>query len=933
MLSLGFSEHRQTLIKKELHMKQKLLFVSMVMTMFLATSTSAQEKVLQLEDYSKWKRIVSTGISPDGNWFSYGLRPNGGDDTLFLKKTSSATEDFEHKIANASSPSFSNDSKWAAYLISPSKKATKKLRKSRKKIFRTAELRNLITGDSIRFKRAKSMKFSEDGKFFAISLEKTQNDKSKHKGQDLVLVNLSTMTSMNFGNVSSYEFNKNSSHLAYTVDAAEMVGNGLYVYDLQNNSLHTLDSDRKTYSSLIWDDARVLKKDWTKRGTQIAVLKGKIADSLEQRNNSILVFSNLNKKPSMKEMTSSVASFPDNYVISEKGRLQFSNDGSFVLFGIKEQEKKMKLDKDTIANLDVFHWNDETINSVQRRRANRNRNFTYWASFQMANGKFTQLTDDNMRELQFSRNSDYWVGRDPKPYINDVNWGVSPADLYRVNLKTGQRVKIVDLVKRPLGSSPDGRYYALQKDDAIHVVELSSNKLTNISEATGIVFTNAEHPYPHENPPYGMAGWTKDGKSVILNHKFDLWSVKIDGSGGKNITQGMGSEKEIQFRYVNLDREEPYIDTKKPMMLSAYGEWTKKAGFFSLKMGKTPKQLLFDDYAFSRIMKAKKADQVVFTQESFVEFPDYHFSNLSFSNPVRLTDANPQQKEYKWGSKVLIDYTNSKGDKLQGTLTLPPDYEEGKKYPMVVYFYEKMSNRHHRYYMPTYDDRPHGSTYASNGYLFFQPDNVYEEGKPGTSSLDCITSATQKVIDLGYADPKKIGLQGHSWGGYQSSFILTQTDMFACVVTGAPPTDLESFYNNIYGNTGTNHSGIMEIGQVRMGRNVTPWNSREIYQRENPMFHADKIKVPFMILHGTADGAVDWTQGLEFYNAARRLGKEVIFLSYPGEPHHLRREANQKDFQIRMKEYFDHYLMDKEAPKWMIDGIPHLKKLYEKAKK
>ncbi len=914
-------------------MKQLRLIAGIVLTVLFSTLVSAQDKVLQLEDYSRWKRIVSTGISADGEWFTYGLRPNGGDDTLFVKKMASATAEFEYRIPFASAPSFSSDSKWVVYLISPSKKASEKLRKSRKKVFRTAELRNLASGETVRFKRARSMRFSEDGKFLAVSLDKTQNDKSKHNGQDLILVDLTSMSTMNFGNVNDYAFNKSSGHLAYTVDAAEMVGNGLYVYDLKAGVLRNLDSDRKKYSSLIWDDAAAFKKDWAAKGSQLAVLKGEEADTLEQRINTLMVVSNVNQSPVKSELQASEASnFPNDFVISEKGRLQFSNDGSFVLFGIKEQEKKVRLGKDTVANLDVFHWNDETINSVQRRRANRNRNFTYWASFQFGNGRFTRLTDDSMRELLVSRSSDYWIGRNPKPYINDVNWGISPADLYRVDLKTGQRQEIVKLVKRPMGYSPDGRYYALQKDSAIHVVDISSNKLTNISDAAGVQFMNLDHPYPHEKPPFGVAGWTKDGKSIILNHKYDLWSLRLDGSGGQDIIKGMGNQEEIRFRYTSVDFDEPYIDTEEPMLLSAYSEWTKKSGYYRLAVGKKPKELIFDDYAFGRVRKAKNADKLIFTRESFVEFPDYHVSDMSFKKTARLTDANPQQAEYKWGSKVLIDYTNSKGDKLQGTLTLPPGYEKGKKYPMVVYFYEKMSDRHHRYYMPGYDDRPHGSTYASNGYLFFQPDNVYEEGRPGTSALDCITSATQKVIDLGYADPERIGLQGHSWGGYQSSFILTQTDMFKCVVTGAPPTDLESFYNNVYGNSGTNHTGIMEIGQVRMGRGVTPWSHREIYQRENPMFHAPNIKVPFMILHGTADGAVDWTQGLEFYNAARRLGKEVIFLSYPGEPHHLRREANQKDFQIRMKQYFDHYLMDKEAPKWMRDGIPHLEKLYEKAK-
>ena len=243
---------------------------------------------------------------------------------------------------------------------------------------------------------------------------------------------------------------------------------------------------------------------------------------------------------------------------------------------------------------------------------------------------------------------------------------------------------------------------------------------------------------------------------------------------------------------------------------------------------------------------------------------------------------------------------------------------------MLVYFYEKLSDTHHRYSMPVYDDRPHMSTYASNGYLVLQPDVVYTVGHPGDSAVDCVTSAVKKVIDLGYADPKHIGLQGHSWGGYQSSFIVTQTDMFAAVVTGAPVTDLVSFYDELYKSTGTVQQGIMEMGQVRMGGGY--FENRALYESQSPVHNAQKIKTPFLILQGTADGAVDWHQGLEFYNAARRLGKEVIFLSYPDEPHHLAKEENQKDFQVRMKQFFDHYLKGTPAPSWMTDGVPLAKK-------
>jgi dipeptidyl aminopeptidase/acylaminoacyl peptidase len=294
---------------------------------------------------------------------------------------------------------------------------------------------------------------------------------------------------------------------------------------------------------------------------------------------------------------------------------------------------------------------------------------------------------------------------------------------------------------------------------------------------------------------------------------------------------------------------------------------------------------------------------------------------------MRVTDANPQLADFAWpAGKVLIDYTNSKGQRLQGTLTLPANYEPGKRYPMLVYFYEIMSNTHHRFSMPVYDDRPHISTYASDGYLVFQPDVVYQIGRPGTSAVDCVTSAVKKVIELGYADPARIGLQGHSWGGYQSSYILTQTDMFAAVVTGAPPTNLVSFYNELYKQTGTVQQGIMEVGQVRMGRDSTPWTAHEQYEHQSPVHNVQNITTPFLILHGTADGAVDWHQGLEYFNAARRNGKEVILLSYPDEPHHLGRKENQKDFQVRMKQFFDHYLKGTPAPRWMTEGVPQVRK-------
>jgi dipeptidyl aminopeptidase/acylaminoacyl peptidase len=366
----------------------------------------------------------------------------------------------------------------------------------------------------------------------------------------------------------------------------------------------------------------------------------------------------------------------------------------------------------------------------------------------------------------------------------------------------------------------------------------------------------------------------------------------------------------------------------KPLVLQAYGEWTKKSGWWVREPDGRLRPLVYDDHGFDGLARAERGSRVIFTRQTFEESPDVWSAPDvgAVAQAARVTNANPQLAEYAWGKRVLVEFTSGKGQRLHGTLTLPANYEPGKKYPMIVYFYERLSQNMHQFSMPVYDDRPHFSTYASNGYLIFMPDIVYEEGRPGSSALDCVTSGVKKVVELGYADPQHIGIQGHSWGGYESSFLITQTDMFKAAVIGAPPANLVSMYDQLYKNTGTANAGIFEIGQVRMGEDKNPWTAHELYESQSPVHHVQDIKTPFLILQGTDDGAVDWLQGVELYNAARRFGKNVIFLSYPGENHHLAKKENTKDFQIRMKQYFDHYLKGAPAPTWMTEGVPHLRK-------
>jgi len=918
--------------------RKRLIGASIVLALVLISSfsfpaqTLSGKKVLTLADYPRWKQIVSPAISPDGNWVGYGLRPNGGDETLYFKNLAS---DIIHEIAGGTRPSFSRDSKWAAYMINLPKAEAEKLRKEKKPVPSKAELINLATAEKFTVENASAFQFSNDSRVFVAKKAKPEGE-SKSSGTDLVLRRLDTGMAQLIGNVGEFVFNKPGNLLAYTVDAADKKGNGLYLLEPASGLLNLLDSAEMEYARVAWN----------REGTALAVIKGTKEKGFVQKRNVLVAFTGLGKPakgaaagPDRLEYDPSKdANFPKDMVLSEKGQaegrrqeasdeggnpaLSWSDDLSRIFCGIKEQEKEPEESKEPVANLDVWHWKDERIQSEQMIQAERDRNFTYRSVYLVKEKKFLRLADEKIRTVTITRDGRWGIGRDDKPYLSDVE--TSQADYYAVDAATGERKPIIQGIRRPLGDSPDGRYFIYMKNKQIWLYTLDAAKTTNISEKSGISFADEEDDHPEEKPAYGVAGWTKDGKAVLMNHKYDLWLLPLAGGAPKNLTGGLGSKEEIRFRFVRLDPEVRFVDLAKPLLLSAYGEWTKKSGYYSLKPGTEPRQLVFADKLFGTPLKARSADRLLYAMETFVDFPDYFVSGPDFADPRKVTDANPQQAEYAWGSRILIDYQNSRGVKLQGTLNLPAGYEKGKRYPMVVYIYEKQSQRHHQYSMPTYDDRPHMCTYASDGYLFLMPDIVYEIGKPGTSALDCVSSAVKKVIELGYADPKRIGLQGHSWGGYEAGYLVTQTEMFACVVAGAPPSSVAIEFNQIFKSSGNNNHSYYERSQGRMGTN--PWKDPALFDSQSSIRQAENIKSPFLLLHGTDDGSVDWIESLEYYNAARRLGKQVIFLSYPGEPHHLAKEENQKDFLARMKQYFDHYLKDAAAPDWMVNGVPFLKK-------
>jgi dipeptidyl aminopeptidase/acylaminoacyl peptidase len=379
---------------------------------------------------------------------------------------------------------------------------------------------------------------------------------------------------------------------------------------------------------------------------------------------------------------------------------------------------------------------------------------------------------------------------------------------------------------------------------------------------------------------------------------------------------------------------ETKIDLAKPVVLATYGEWTKKSGFSQLMPNGDMKEITYEDAAFAGLTRAAKADVFLLRRETFTEYPDLHVAvGLDFKNTKKISDANPQQAEYLWGHRQLVDFKDKDGHRLQALLTFPDDYKVGEKRPMLVNFYEKNSQNLHRYSAPSYLTGMGSSPMqaVSDGYITLVPDIYYHTGSSHSDQLNSVEAAVKKVIAMGVVDPKKIGINGHSYGGEGAAFIGTRSRLFAAVGVGAGVTDLyQDFSQNwgwayqVPGGSGANGNDYYLYGQGRWG--FSPWEKPDVYMQESALTHVPEVTAPFLIMHGTADPTVAFQNGLGFYNALRYNGKNAVLLAYPGEGHGLRGLANRKDLTIRYFQFFDHYLRGAPAPKWMTDGVPYLQK-------
>ncbi len=477
--------------------------------------------------------------------------------------------------------------------------------------------------------------------------------------------------------------------------------------------------------------------------------------------------------------------------------------------------------------------------------------------------------------------------------------------------------------------SPDGRYAAYFDGKDWNSISIPDGKVTNLTGKLKTSFVREDHDSPSPAPSYGIAGWTKDDREVLINDRFDIWQVAADGSGAKMLTGGIGRREKTEMRYLRLDPDERFVEPGQTMLLRAENEETRDSGFYRVKLDGTAEKLLMDSKNFGNPVKAKDADMLMFSASRFDTFPDMWASAPDFQSLKKLSNGDAQRDRFNWGRSELIRYKGD-GVSLQGVVIKPDNFDPKKKYPMIVYLYEKLSDTVHNFRHPGPGTSVNLSYYASNDYVIFLPDIVYKTGYPGRSALRSIMPGVESVVKMGFVDENAIGIQGHSWGGYQIAYMVTQTNKFKAAAPGAIVANMFSAYNGIRWGTGLPRQFQYERTQSRIGG--TPWNATEKFIENSPLFYVDRVQTPILMIHNDNDDAVPWYQGIEFYLSLRRLGKEIYFLNYNGEFHGLRKRQNQKDYSRRMQEFFDHHLKGSPAPEWMKTGIPYLEREKEKEK-
>ena len=894
------------------HLKY-LAFVACLGSLSPAFAQNAS-KSLTIDDLVTWQRITDREISDNGKWVACKMEPWAGDATVYLyaaQGQETATFSPADKFA------FSASSGYLVVTQTPGKSTVDSL-----KVLKTKEDKmpmNTLVIYSVAGKKEtidslKTFKLADEADWIAYQRGR--------KDSTLYVRSLDGSKTFQFPTVTDFQFAKKSGMLYYT-SAAEGEA-GIFTLNPEKGSPALIKEGKGVFKQTTFDE----------KGERLAFLYCADKDSSYK---ALSLWLSEHNAPAKEIATRGNKAFPAEWVINENGMLQFSKSASRLFFGTSPEPRQ----KDTTQlaenrpNVQVWSWDEPVQYTVQNYNKEKDLKKSYQAVYNLGNGSIFQLANEELPNIQLGNEGDAPLAllSTSRPYSLSSMWEArTRSDYYTVSLDNGERKQIAQADYGRFRLSPQGKYayWYGETDSCWYTIALAEGKRYRLTTPESFPAWDEENDVPDYPYAHGAAGWTANDQNLLIYDRYDIW--KFDPTAATppiNLTVN-GRKEKLSYRLEQLDKEARFIDLGKLQLLKGFNEATKGYGFYNARLSApaAPKTLLAGNYMLRSINKAKNTDDVIYTMETFQQYPDIHYSTLAFKKSVQLTHGDKQQEGFIWGTAELVSWISLDGRPLEGVVYKPANFDPNKKYPMMVNFYERNSETLYNYRMP----EPHRSTidyhlYNSNEYVIFNPDIRYVDGYPGESCYNCLMPGITMMIAKGYIDEKGIGAQGHSWGGYQVAYLATRTNLFSAIESGAPVVNMFSAYGGIRWGSGMARSFQYEHTQSRLG--ATPWSSPLRYLENSPLFTMDKVQTPILIMHNDADGHVPWYQGIEYFVAMKRLGKPCWLLNYTGEPHWPMHMANRIDFQRRMFQFFNHYLKNDKMPKWMSEGVPAVEQPFE----
>ena len=933
-------------------MNFKKTIATALTSLFFIQASFSQKKQLDHSVYDDWKSLSNISVSDDGRFTVAIIKPQEGDSKLFIQDLKKKKNFEYNRISNYSLST--NGKHTVALLKAPFADIRKAKIDKKKKEEMPKDSLLIIDNETFTYyvlANVASYKTSEElGNYVAYATtpaldtttitadttgvatdtieskpKKKSNDK---KNEVIVLHNLSTQIQDTLKNTKDYIFNKYGNAFAAVIEPEKKDSTetpGVIFYDLDNYTKKRISNEKAEYKSLRFDET----------GDQLVYLSTKDTSKVDQKIFDVRYFTNKADSAIVLADTNKVK-LPDNWIFNENSSPYFSKDGNRILIGSapRQATKDTTIVDFEVASLDIWHWKDPLLQPQQLKYLSDELKRTYPGVIDLDNNnKFTLLACEDIpyASIADENNGQFALLYTDVPYRLKSQWSPRKYDAWIHNMQTGKTIPVATaLPSRPFLSAK-GNYtcwFDINEGDWF-VYDNKTATTVNITKDIPVNFWNEKHDVPSEPGPYGLPVWGENDAYMLVYDAYDVWQIDPQNKTTPiNITQQLGRNDSITFRYLNTVKEKRFVEPTETLLLEAFDNKTKESGFYTYnpKQKRNPiKQLIVDKFSFSTITKAKNSDVVAFQKSNFNTSPNLYVTSNWWKTSDKLTDINPQMNDYKWGTPELYSWTAHDGEPLQGILYKPEGFDETKKYPVIIYFYEKHSDNLYQYMSPA----PSASTiniplFSSRDYIVFTPDINYTVGQPGQDAYNAIVSGAEALIKNSWVDKDNMAIQGQSWGGYQVAYLVTKTDMFKAAGAGAPVSNMTSAYGGIRWESGSSRQIQYERGQSRLGTTLS--ESLQTYIDNSPLFFVDKVNTPLLIMHNDNDGAVPWYQGIELFMAMRRLQKPVWMLQYNNEAHNLMERRNRKDLSIRMQQFFDHYLKGEPAPVWLTDGLPATEK-------